>query len=104
MKSSNFHNETSAKKSSPGNNRKYIEVMIGFNADGKAVNPLENLSDTTGDQKEWMADLILKLAKETLQRNHGIIIETTGKGLNTLIHLRFPVERRKVVYYEPIAI
>jgi signal transduction histidine kinase len=104
MKSSNFYNGTNAKKSSPGNNRKYIEVMIGFNGNGKAVNPLENLSDTPGDQKEWMADLILKLAKETLQRNHGIMIETSGKRVKTLIHLRFPVERRKVVYYEPIAI
>jgi hypothetical protein len=51
-----------------------------------------------------MADLILKLAKEILEKNHGMMIETHGKKLKTLIDLKFPIERRKVVYYEPIAL
>jgi hypothetical protein len=51
-----------------------------------------------------MADLILKLAKDLLERNRGTMIETHGKGSETLIALRFPMERRKVVYYEPIAL
>lgn len=104
MRSSNLHNGTGAEEASPGNNRKYIEVMIGFNGNGKAVNSLESLADTPRDQKDGMADLILKLAKEVLQGNHGTMAETHGDRLKTLINLRFPVERRKVVYYEPIAI
>jgi len=103
MKSSDLHNGKSVEKTSFENNRRYVEVIIGFNGNGKSVNPLENLSETPGDQKEGMADLILKLAKEILQRNQGMMIETHGERLKTLINVRFPVERRKVVYYEPIA-
>ena len=104
MKSCDFHDATVAQKTSPENDRRYIEVMIGFNEDRKPVNQLDNLSETQGDQKEGMTGLILKLAKEILQRDHGMMIETHGKNLKTLINLRFPVERRKVVYYEPIAL
>jgi nitrogen-specific signal transduction histidine kinase len=104
MKSSDFDDETVSNKVSPENNRRYIEVMIGFNGNTKSVSQSEDLSETPGDQKEGMAELILKLAKEILQRNHGMMIETHGKRVKTLIHLRFPVERRTVVYYEPVAI
>ena len=104
MESSDVHNGMGAEKTLPGNNRGYIEVMIGFNGDGKRPNHSENLLDTPVDQKEGMTDLILKLAKEILQRNHGMIIETHGKRLKTLINLKFPIERRKVVYYEPITL
>jgi nitrogen-specific signal transduction histidine kinase len=104
MESGDFQDGTGVEKSSSGNNRRYIEVMVGFNGNGKSVSPSENLSETPGDQKEGMTDLILRLAKEILQRNHGMMMETHGKRVKTLIHLRFPVERRKVVYYEPIAI
>jgi nitrogen-specific signal transduction histidine kinase len=102
MKSSDSHNGTGAEKPSSENNRRYIEVMIGFNGDGRPVNKSENLSETPGDQSKGMADLILKLAKEILERNHGMMVETHGDRPKTLINLRFPVERRKVVYYEPI--
>jgi nitrogen-specific signal transduction histidine kinase len=104
MESSDVDNGTGAEKASLENNRRYIEVMIGFNGDGKSVSPSENLSETPGDPREGMIDLILRLAKEILQRNHGMMIETHGERLKTLIHLRFPVERRKVVYYEPVAL
>ena len=103
-KSCDIHDGTVAEKTSPENNRRYIEVMIGFNGNRKPANQLENLSETPEDQKEGMTDLILKLAKEILQRNHGMMIETHGKRSETLIGLRFPIERRKVVYYEPIAL
>jgi nitrogen-specific signal transduction histidine kinase len=104
MKSCDMHEGTVAEKTSPENNRRYIEVMIGFNGDRKPANQLENLPETPEDQKEGMTDLILKLAKEILQRNHGMMIEIHGKKWETLIGLRFPIERRKVVYYEPIAL
>ncbi len=102
MRTGDSHNETAAGKPSTGNNRKYIEVMIGFNGDGRPVNKSENLSETPDDQSNGMGDLILKLAKEILQRNHGMMVETHGERPKTLISLRFPIERRKVVYYEPM--
>jgi nitrogen-specific signal transduction histidine kinase len=104
MKSSHSHNETGAAKTSSENGRRYIEVMIGFNEDRKPVNQLDNVAETPENQKEGMSGLILKLANEILQRNHGMMVEAHGKNPKTLINLRFPVERRKVVYYEPIAL
>jgi hypothetical protein len=104
LKLYDVHDGTAAVETSPENGRRYLELIIGFNEDKKPVHPSDNPSETQGDQKEGMADLILKLAKEILQRNHGMVIETHGKRLKNLICLRFPVERRKVVYYEPIAL
>jgi len=104
LKLFDVHDGTAAVETSPENGRRYLELIIGFNEDKKPVHPSGNPSETQGDQKEGMADLILKLAKEILQRNHGMVIETHGKRLKNLICLRFPVERRKVVYYEPIAL
>ncbi|MCJ7785359.1 MAG: hypothetical protein MUP41_15610, partial [Desulfobacterales bacterium] len=103
-KSSDSKNGTGAETPSTENNRRYIEVMIGFNGDGRPVNKSENLSETPGDQSKGMADLMLKLAKEILERNDGMMVETHGDRPKTLINLRFPVERRKVVYYEPIVV
>jgi signal transduction histidine kinase len=102
MKSSD--NGTRAEKTLPEDRRRYIEVVVGFNGGGKPVDPSENLSEASGDQSIGMADLILKLARDILERNRGMMIETHGKRSETLIALRFPIERRKVVYYEPIAL
>jgi nitrogen-specific signal transduction histidine kinase len=103
MKSSDPNNGTGAEKPSPENNRRYVEVMIGFDEDGKPGNKSENLSETPSDQNKGMADLILRLAKDILERNHGMMIESRKRS-ETILALRFPVERRKVVYYEPIAL
>ena len=77
--------------------------MIGFDGDGKPGNKSGNLSETPGDQDQGMADLILRLAKDILERNHGMMIETRKRS-ETILTLRFPIERRKIVYYEPIAL
>ena len=49
------------------------------NGESGGGNKRENLSGTPWDQGKGMADLILKLAKEILQRNHGMMVETRGK-------------------------
>jgi len=103
MKSSNPNNGTGAEKTSPENNRRYVEVMIGFDEAGKSDNKSQILSETPPDQNKGMGDLILRLAKDILERNHGMMIETQKKS-ETILTLRFPIERRKVVYYEPIAL
>jgi hypothetical protein len=83
----------------------YIEAAIGF-IGGKE--PAEQPKDTPGksaDQKEEAQKLILQLVKEILQKNHGsMTYECDPKKPRTMITLRFPIERRKVVYYEPISI
>jgi nitrogen-specific signal transduction histidine kinase len=102
MKSSD--NGTRAEKTLPKDKRGYVEVIIGFNGNGKPVDPLENFSEVPSDQSKGMADLILKLAKDILERNRGMMIETHREKSKTLIALRFPIEKRKVVHYRPIAL
>jgi nitrogen-specific signal transduction histidine kinase len=102
MKSSD--NGTGAEKTFPEDKRRYVEVIIGFNGGGKPVDPSENLLETSQDQSKGMADLILKLAKDILERNRGMMIETHREKSKTLIALRFPIEKRKVVHYRPIAL
>lgn len=102
MKSS--HNETGTEKTLPEDKRRYVEVIIGFNGNGKPVDQSESLSETPGDQSIGLADLILRLAKDILERNHGMMMETHGKRSETLIALRFPIERRRVVHYRPLAL
>jgi hypothetical protein len=54
-------------------------------------------------QKGEPLDLILRFVKEVVQRNRGIMrIEADEKKAKTFISLRFPVERRKVVYYQSV--
>jgi nitrogen-specific signal transduction histidine kinase len=102
MKSSD--NGTGAEKTMAEDKRRYVEVVIGFNGGGKPVDQSESLSETPGDQSIGLADLILKLAKDILERNRGAMIETHREKSKTLIVLRFPIERRKVAYYRPIAL
>jgi hypothetical protein len=105
IKSFDFHNGGSDKKIPPERNGGYIEAAIGFMG-GKE--PTEQPKDTPGksaNQKEEPIKLILQLVKEILQKNHGsMTYECDPKKPRTLITLRFPIERRKVVYYEPISI
>jgi hypothetical protein len=104
MKLYDFHHETIAEDPSPQNQRRYIEVTIGFNEYRNPVNQTELLPDRLRDQQNEIIYFILKLVKEILQRNHGMMIENHGKRLENLVTVRFPVERRRVVYYAPIAL
>jgi hypothetical protein len=97
-------NGTGVGKTLPEDKRRYVEVVLGFNGSGRPVDPPENSSEAPRDQTKGMADLILRLAKDILERNHGMMTETRNGKSETFIGLRFPIERRKVVYYEPITL
>jgi len=97
-------NGTGVGKTLPEDKRRYVEVVLGFNGNGRPVDPSENLLGAPRDQTKGMADLILRLAKDILERNHGMMTETRNGTSETFIGLRFPIERRKVVYYEPITL
>ena len=105
IKSFDFHNGGPAKQISPERNGGYIEAAIGFMGDKEAREPLKNVQESPAIQKEETKKLILQLVREILQKNHGsMTYEVDPKKPRTLITLRFPIERRKVVYYEPISI
>ena len=105
IKSFDFLNETLGKKISPERNGGYIEAAIGFIGGKEQTEPSKDIHVKSTDAKEEAAKLILQLVKEILQRNRGsMTYEVDPKKPRTLITLRFPIERRKVVYYEPISI
>lgn len=100
-----FQDETAKEVAAPKRNEGFIEVLVGFKGDEKLLKPFENGAGSQPVQKEETNHLILQLAKDILQKNRGTMtFEVDEKKLRTLITLRFPIERRKVVYYEPISI
>ena len=102
MRSSDNHGGLASREAPE--NKGYVEVMIGFNGGGRLGSATEHVKETSQDQRET-TDLILALAREILQKNHGVMAVKTGEiEPKTLITARFPVERRKVVYYAPIAL
>ena len=105
IKSFDFQNGGSDGKISPERNGGYIEAAIGFI--GSKISPQQSkeIPSSPPTQKDETAKLILELVKETLEKSHGSIThEVDPKKARTLITLRFPIERRKVIYYEPISI
>jgi len=103
MKSPDPHNGTDEKMTPPENRGGYVEVVIVSHGGGKSSSRSEN--SKLPEERREATDLILLLVKEILQKNRGTMsIETEGKGPKTLITLRFPVERRSVVYYAPITL
>jgi hypothetical protein len=103
IKSFDFHNGGPDKQISQERNGGYIEAAVGFM--GESSNPLRKVGESPATQEQGTAKLILELVKEILQNNHGgMTYEVDPKKPRILITLRFPIERRKVVYYEPISI
>jgi len=79
---------------------RYIEISVVFAGYNKSS---ELELRTTTLQKEEASDLILRFVKEVVLRNRGIMrIGADEKKTKTFISLRFPVERRKVVYYQSV--
>jgi nitrogen-specific signal transduction histidine kinase len=76
---------------------KYIEISAAFAGHQKLS---EAPSGTAAIQKEEAPDLLLHFVKEVVLQHHGTMkIGADEKKTKTFISLRFPVERRNVVYY-----
>ncbi len=79
---------------------RYIEISLGFMGYKK---PTDEGAGRRTLQKGEPLYLILRFVKEVVQRNRGTMkIEADEKKSKTFISLRFPVERRKVVYYQSV--
>jgi signal transduction histidine kinase len=79
---------------------RYIEISVVFPGRQR---PSEPGLEMAAAQKEEALDLILRFVKEVVLHNHGMMkIEADERKTKTLISLRFPVERRKIVYYQPL--
>ena len=84
-----------------GQEGRFIEILIVYTGYKR---PMEQFGPSLGisaHQKERILDLALRLVDEIVQRNHGLMrFEEDEKKTKTTVSLRFPVERRKVVYYQ----
>jgi hypothetical protein len=100
IKSLDGQRETPDEKTSLKNNGAYVEVDIGFMGNNKSDGQSEN-----GSGKEESIHLILELVKEIIRKDRGMMtFQVDKKKPRTLITLKLSIERRKVIYYEPISI
>jgi len=99
-KSSSTTKEIESNKTLSHEDIGYIEIIIIFTGYKK---PSEHFSKVLGipaPQQEEAIELELRLIKEIIQKNSGAMkFEVDEKKPRTLISLKFPIERRKVIYY-----
>ena len=80
----------------------YVEILIVFTGYKRPVEQFENILGIHEFQKEEAMELELRLIREIIQKNQGMMkFEVNEKKPRTLISLQFPIERRKLVYYQP---
>ena len=80
---------------------KCIEVMIVFNGYKKQTETIETVLGGPEARRGEATELELRLIQEIIQKNQGTMrFETSEKRARTLISLKFPIERRKVIYYQ----
>ena len=76
----------------------YIEISVAFLGE-----PAAALRRTPIPQKDGALEFMLRLVKGMVLKNWGKMnFETDKKEGKTALSLRFPLERRNVVFYEPI--
>jgi hypothetical protein len=94
--------ETGEDQISDKRERKYIEILMIFTSPKKQMAEGEPALEMPTRQKDGILELALRLVDEIIQKNHGLMkFEVDEKMAKTTISLRFPIERRKVVYYQP---
>ncbi len=80
---------------------RYVEILIVYTGFRKSTEPFKSVLGIPMIEKEEAIELELRLIKEIIQKNQGLMkFEVDEKKPRTLISLRFPVERRKVIYYQ----
>ena len=84
----------------PADKQEWIEILMIFTGFKKAMDKYETVFGISSAQPEESEDLELRLIHEILKRNKGrMLIEVNEKKPRTLISLRLPVERRRMIYY-----
>ncbi len=80
---------------------RFIEILIAYTGYKKPSEQVRSPLGSPPHQKEKILDLALRLVDEIVQRNRGVMkFEEDEKKGKAMISLRFPVERRRVVYYQ----
>jgi len=101
-KSFDVETETVGARISQQKGGRYIEILIVFSGYKKPFEQFETVLGIPGSQKEEAVELELRLIKEVLQKNQGTMkFEVNEKKPRTIISLRLPIERRRLIYYQP---
>ena len=101
-KSFDVETETADGKTSHQRNGRYIEILIVFTGYKKPFEQFETILGLPAVQEEEAVELELRLIKEIIKKNQGMMkFEVNEKKPRTVISLKFPIERRKLIYYQP---
>jgi nitrogen-specific signal transduction histidine kinase len=101
-KSYDVGTETPDGKTSPPQSERYVEILIVFTGYKKPLEQFETVLGIPAVQKEEAIELELRLIKEIIQKNQGMMkFEVNEKKPRTVISLKFPIERRRLIYYQP---
>jgi light-regulated signal transduction histidine kinase (bacteriophytochrome) len=96
----NHHKEINTHQNHPREDEGYIGIFIVFTGYKKQKEPLQTVLGIPAPPQEETIELELRLIKEIIQKNRGMMkFEVSEKKPRTLISLKFPIERRKVIYY-----
>jgi transcriptional regulator with AAA-type ATPase domain len=99
-KSRSVHKEMSEDQDLVEQDGRFVEIMIVFTGYKKPVEKFDTILGVPGLQQEEAIELELRLIKEMIQKNRGVMtLDVNEKRPRTLISLKFPMERRKVIYY-----
>ena len=80
--------------------REWIEILMIFTGFKKTMDTYDTVFGISSPQPEEAEELELRLIHEILKKNKGrMTIDVNEKKPRTLISLRLPIERRKVIYY-----
>jgi nitrogen-specific signal transduction histidine kinase len=102
-KSSGIQKETAEDEKMTRRDGRYVEILIVFTGYKKPTEKFEMVLGIPGLQKEEAVELELRLIKEIIRKNQGTMkFEVSEKTPRTLISLKFPIERRKLIYYQPV--
>jgi nitrogen-specific signal transduction histidine kinase len=86
-------------------NGRYIEILIVFTGYRKPAEQFGSVLGIPALQREEAVELELRLIKEIIQKNQGMMkFEVNEKKPRTIVSLKFPIERRKLIYYQPEAV
>jgi hypothetical protein len=78
-----------------------VEVTMSFSTAQAAEQPARDFAVLSG--KEEVLDVLLRVVDSIAEMNHGKLVFEHDEAVNTsALTLRFPAERRRQVYYEPI--
>lgn len=95
-----FQRERGADQAPVQREEKYVEILMAFTGPQTLTDQFEPALETPARQKEGILNLTLRLVEEMVQKNRGMMtFREDEKKKRTIISLRFPMERRKVIYY-----